>query len=157
MVLSLSVAPHDVASRRVTCAHRDPPPLGSERRGSRLPADLCAVGTPVSNRLFDPLPVRHVLTPAAPATQRRRRRTRVAPPLVGDWPPCVAAHPAVLRPCRGPCHDLVPLVRKKTFLTALCTAIKPAGLLPTRAPSRCRPPWVPHGELHPRILFLTNT
>jgi hypothetical protein len=59
------------------------------------------VGPPASNHHPDPLPVRHVLTPAAPATQWRRRRTRAAPPLVGDWPPCVAVHPAVPRPCRA--------------------------------------------------------
>jgi hypothetical protein len=26
-----------------------------------------------------------------------------------------------------------------------------------RAPSRRRPPWMPHSELHPRLLFLANT
>jgi hypothetical protein len=102
------------------------PPLGPERRGSLPPAGPCAVGPPASNRHLVPLHVRHVLTPAAPANQRRRRRTRATPPLVGDWPPRVAAHPAVPRPY----HDLVPLARKETFLIALRTAIKAATSSP---------------------------
>jgi hypothetical protein len=38
---------------------------------------------------------------------------------------CDTALRAVLRPCHGTCSVLVPLVRKKTSLTALRTAIKP--------------------------------
>jgi hypothetical protein len=80
MVLSQSAALHDVASRRAVSRALTATPLGSERRGSRLPAGPRAVGPPASNRLADPLPVHRVLTPAAPATQRRHRRTRTARP-----------------------------------------------------------------------------
>jgi hypothetical protein len=112
MVLSQSAASHDVASR---CARSPRPPLGRERRGSRLPAGPCAMGPPATNRHPDPLPVRHVLTPAAPATQRRRRRTRAAPPSVGNWQPCVAVHPVVPRPCRACTASPLALVCKATL------------------------------------------
>jgi hypothetical protein len=62
------------------------PPHGTGRRGSLPSAGPRAVGSPVSNRRPDPLPVCHVLMPAAPANQRRRRRTRAVPPPAGYWP-----------------------------------------------------------------------
>jgi hypothetical protein len=73
---------HRTTSRRAAPRRaRSPrPPHGPKRRGNLPPAGPRAVGPPASNRHPDPLPVRHVLTPAAPATQRRRRRTRAAPP-----------------------------------------------------------------------------
>jgi hypothetical protein len=102
--LSQSAAPHDVASRcSASRALTATTPWAQTPRhaGSLTPAGPCAVGPPALNHHPDPLPVRHVLTSAAPATQRRRRRTRAAPLLVGDWPPRVAAHSAVPRPCRA--------------------------------------------------------
>jgi hypothetical protein len=62
------------------------PPHGPERRGSLPPTGPGAVGPPASNRRPDPLPVHHVLMPAAPANQRRRRRMRAAPPPASYWP-----------------------------------------------------------------------
>jgi hypothetical protein len=113
-----------MTSRRVAPhrAHSPRPPLGSERRGSRRPAGPCAVEPPF---LPSPLAPRAShpwaavpLYPrrAAQPTARRHTRHTSSPPLR-----------AVLRPCHGPCPNLVPLVRKKTSLTALRTAIKPAG------------------------------
>jgi hypothetical protein len=146
-VLSRSAAPHDVASRRAAlraltatrCARSPRPPLGPERRGSLAPAGPCVVGPPASNRHPDPLPVHHVLTPAVSATQRRHRRTRAVRPLVGNWPPCVAAHPAVHRPCHAFTSSPSPWCARK-HSTASSWAIKPAGLLLARKLSRRRPP-----------------
>jgi hypothetical protein len=102
MVLSQSAALHDVASRHVARAHHDLP-SGSNAEAADDPRSVRRVAARVEPP--DPLPVHHVLTPAAPATQRRRRRTRTVPPRVGDWPPCVAAPfhrtPAMLRPIPG--------------------------------------------------------
>jgi hypothetical protein len=122
MVLCQSAALHDVASRHTASRALTATPLGSERRGSHRPAGPCAVEPP-----FLPSPLApHASHPwaavppyprrtAQPTARRCTRRTS-PPPLR-----------AVLRPCHGPCPDLVPLVRKKTSLTALRTAIKPAG------------------------------
>jgi hypothetical protein len=79
---------HRTTSRRAAPRRaRSPrPPHGPERRGSLPPAGPCVVGPPASNCRPDPLPVRHVLMPAAPANQRRCRRTRAAPPPAGYWP-----------------------------------------------------------------------
>jgi hypothetical protein len=120
MTLSQSAALHDVASRRaasraLTATH----PLGSERRGSRRPAGPCAVEPPFLSYL------------GATCLASMGRRTRAAPPNQ----PRAGIHAArrrrplraVLRPCHDPYLDLVPLARKKTSLTALCTTIKPAG------------------------------
>jgi hypothetical protein len=122
MVLSQSTALHDVASRHTASRALTATPLGSERPGSHRPAGPCAVEPP-----FLPSPLApHASHPwaavppyprriAQPTARRRTRRTS-PPPLR-----------AVLRPCHGPCPDLVPLVRKKTSLTTLRTAIKLAG------------------------------
>jgi hypothetical protein len=123
MALSQSAALYDVASRRaalraLTATH----PLGSERRGSRRPAGPCAVEPPFLPASLaprashpwaavPPYPCR-----AAQPTARRRTRRTSPPPLR-----------TVLRPCHDPYLDLVPLAFKKTSVTALCTAIKPAG------------------------------
>jgi hypothetical protein len=45
-------------------------------------------------------------------------RCTASPPLALRPAPA-AAHTSPYLPCRGPCHDLVPLARKETSLTAL--------------------------------------
>jgi hypothetical protein len=62
------------------------PPHGPGRRGSLPSTGPRAMWWPASNCRPDPLPVHHVLMPAAPANQQRRRRTRAAPPPAGYWP-----------------------------------------------------------------------
>jgi hypothetical protein len=53
---------------------------GPGRRGSLPPTGPCVAGPPSSNRLLGPLPLLHVFTPAAPATQRQRTYARRATP-----------------------------------------------------------------------------
>jgi hypothetical protein len=153
MALSQSTTLHDVASCRaashaLTATH----PLGYERRGSRRPAGPCIVEPP-----FLPAPLAPrashpwVAVPpyprrtAQPTTRQRTRRTS-PPPLR-----------SILRPCHDPYPDLVPLVRKKTSPNRIAHGYKAGQSFLARAPSRRRPPWMPHGELHPRPLFLANT
>jgi hypothetical protein len=125
MVLSQSATPHDVASRHTASRSLTATPLPWVRT-PRQPTNRRprAGGPPASNLLSDPLPVRHVLTTAA---QRCRRCTRAKPPLVGDWPPRVAAHPAVPRPCRACTASPLALVCKGTICNASNSVINFSG------------------------------
>jgi hypothetical protein len=102
MVLSQSAALHDVASRRaasralVATSPSGPNAEAADYRRS-VRRGAAHVEPP-----FRPSPCMPRAHARCAVPQRSRRRTRAAPPLVGDWPTCVAAHPAVLRPRRGP-------------------------------------------------------
>jgi hypothetical protein len=122
MVLSQSAALHDVVSCHAASCALTATHLGSERRGSRRPAGPCAVEppflpSPLASRASHPWAAVPPYPRRAAQTTARRRTRRTSPPPLR----------AVLWPCHGPCPDLVPLVRKKTSLTALRTAIKPVG------------------------------
>jgi hypothetical protein len=112
-------------------------PWGRPRRTALLTLSLCAT-----------------CTPAAPATQRRCRRTRAAPPLVGNWPSRLVAHP---RPYR----DLVRSGPSRTAFTDAPGHKDPTAVSPrAQEPSHGRaaaPPVKPHGELYPLVTCATNT
>jgi hypothetical protein len=131
------------ASRALTATH----PSG--------PNAEAAVDLPVHapwHRRSCPLPWRYVLRLHGPQC----RRTRAAPP---NQPRAGvhAAHsrrtPAMPQPIPGLASTWSPSHR----LNRLVHGYKADQSFLTRAPSRRRPPWMPHGELHPRPLSLANT
>jgi hypothetical protein len=140
------------APRHAARAHRDLPWTG--RRGSLPPTGPCVVGSPASNRHPDPLPVRHVLTPAAPATQRRRRRTRAAPPLVGNWPSRLAAHP---RPYHDPSTTTCLGVQGSTQPPRAGYKAGWSSLPRATGQSHRAPPLKVHGELPALATCTTHT
>jgi hypothetical protein len=77
-------------------------------------------------------------------------RCTASPPLALRPAPAIA-HTSLYLPCRVPCHDLVPLARKKLPSPPCARLLKRPPPLLARAPSRRRLPWMPHGELHPRL------
>jgi hypothetical protein len=63
------------------------PPMGPDAEAAYHPLVRAPWGRPRRTAPSGPIPLLHVFTPAAPATQRSRRRTRAAPPLDGYWLP----------------------------------------------------------------------
>jgi hypothetical protein len=149
MAWSQSAALHDVAPRRA----RSPRPTPRVRT-SRQPT------TRRSMRSRTAVPARSLGATCFASTGRSaavpapRRPTNRAPPYT---PHVAAAHsrrtPAMLQPIPGLASTWCPSHR----LNRLVHNYKAGQSILARAPSRRRPPWVPHGELHPRLLSLANT
>jgi hypothetical protein len=93
-----------------------------------------------------PLPLRHVLMPAAPANQRRRRGTRAAPPPAGYWPSPLA--PPIVPCCnplgddfRDPLHKARAPIKAISHRRAPCPhtepPLQPPEVLPVNSTSDC--------------------
>jgi hypothetical protein len=149
MSWSQSAALHDVAPRRArsprpTPRVRTPRQLStcrSMRRSTVVPARSLGATCFAS--------MGHSATVPAP-----RRPTNRAPPYT---PHVAAAHshrtPAMPRPIPGLASTWCPSRR----LNRLVHGYKADQSFLARTPSRRRPPWAPHGEVHPRLLFLDGT
>jgi hypothetical protein len=149
MAWSQSAALHDVAPRRARSPRptprvqtlRQPSTCRSMRRGTTVPArSLGATCFASMGR-----------SAAVPAPRRPTNRAPAYTPHV------TAAHsrrtPAMPQPIPGLASTWSPSRR----LNRLVHGYKADQSFLARAPSRRRPPWMTHGELHPRLLSLANT